>query len=83
VGDDPKRSARVRDDSAYVWFFLVASPVFVSISTFSVYSLTKTLTPEVIFPALAYFNLLRIPMTFMPMLIIGTPHAARPRQARC
>ena len=31
--------------SAFVWFFLVASPVLVSISTFSVYSLTSSLTP--------------------------------------
>ena len=27
---------------------------------------------EIIFPALAYFNLLRVPMTFLPVLIIGT-----------
>lgn len=39
--------------------------------TFVVYSLLgNVLTPEVVFPSLAYFNMLRFPLTFMPMLII-------------
>jgi len=42
-------------------------------ATFVVYSITEgALTPEIIFPALAYFNLLRFPLTFMPVLIIGS-----------
>jgi len=54
-----------------VWFFLIAAPVFVSVTTFAVYSVyIGNLPPEVIFPSLAYFNLLRVPMTFMPALII-------------
>jgi len=59
--------------SAIMVFFLVASPVFVSMATFGVFAgLGNVLTPEIIFPALAYFNLLRFPMTFMPMLVICT-----------
>ena len=63
---------------------MIASPVFVSMATFSVYSLFDELTPEVIFPALAYFNLLRFPLTFMPILIIGRKRAcARAQAGRC
>ena len=66
--------------SAYISFFLISSPVFVSMATFAVYSLDQPLTPEVIFPALAYFNLLRFPLTFMPVLIIGAAPASRGRR---
>lgn len=45
-------------------------------ATFVVYSLNgHELTPEVIFPSLAYFNLLRFPLTFMPVLIIAVVEA--------
>ena len=47
-------------------------------ATFAVYSLNQPLTPEVIFPALAYFNMLRFPLTFMPILIIGAFTVVRP-----
>jgi len=68
--------------SGVVWFFLIASPVFVSIATFAVYSVyIGDLMPEVIFPSLAYFNLLRVPMTFVPALIICTRRARARRSA--
>ena len=58
-------------------FFLIASPVIVSTATFAVYAaMGQELSAEIIFPALAYFNLLRFPLTFMPMLVIGTRCAA-------
>lgn len=57
---------------AFLGFFLLASPVFVSMATFAVYASSgQALTPDVIFPALAYFNLLRFPLTFMPILVIA------------
>eukprot|EP00761_Pharyngomonas_kirbyi_P013067 gb/GECH01013094.1/.p1 GENE.gb/GECH01013094.1/~~gb/GECH01013094.1/.p1 ORF type:complete len:1376 (+),score=357.92 gb/GECH01013094.1/:1-4128(+) len=46
------------------------SPVIVSVITFMVYALEgNDLKPSIIFPALAYFDLLRFPMTFFPMVI--------------
>ncbi len=58
---------------------LMASPLFVSVSTFIVYVLVYgegALTPQVIFPALAYFNLLRFPLLFFPMVISFAVEAA-------
>jgi len=61
---------------SFIGFFLIVSPVFVSTATFVVYSLNgNLLTPEIIFPSLAYFNLLRFPLTFMPVLIIAVVEA--------
>jgi hypothetical protein len=68
---------------ALISFFLLSSPVFVSMATFAVYSLDAELTPQVIFPALAYFNLLRFPLTFMPVLIIGAHRSQSQRESVC
>lgn len=63
--------------SSWINFFLISSPVFVSMATFAFYAVENgSMAPEIVFPALAYFNLLRFPLTFMPVLVIGAAHAA-------
>lgn len=48
----------------------MAIPMFASILTFIVYSLTGgSLTPDVIFPSLALFSILRLPLILLPMVI--------------
>jgi len=67
-----------RRPSSWINFFLISSPVFVSMATFAYYAVENgSMAPEIVFPALAYFNLLRFPLTFMPVLVIGaaTPWA--------
>lgn len=53
---------------SYIWTF---TPFVVSCSTFAVYVFVakKTLTTEIVFPALALFNMLGFPMAVFPMLI--------------
>ena len=47
-----------------------AIPLFASIVTFGVYSwLGYPLLPEIVFPALAYFNLIRLPLILYPGVI--------------
>nr|UJH94494.1 Ycf1.1 [Starmerella bombicola] len=55
---------------SYIWTF---TPFIVSCSTFAVYVFVakKTLTTEIVFPALALFNMLGFPMAVFPMLITG------------
>ncbi|CAB4387319.1 unnamed protein product [Rhizophagus irregularis] len=48
----------------------MAIPMFASILTFIVYSLTGgTLTADIIFPSLALFSILRLPLILLPMVI--------------
>jgi ATP-binding cassette subfamily C (CFTR/MRP) protein 1 len=57
--------------------FSMIIPVFASILTFIVYSLTGgSLTAEVIFPSLALFSILRLPLTFLPTVISSITDAS-------
>jgi ATP-binding cassette subfamily C (CFTR/MRP) protein 1 len=49
---------------------MTLSPLFVSLFTFALYALLgNELKPDVIFPALGYFNLLRFPLVFFPTIV--------------
>ncbi|KNC82173.1 hypothetical protein SARC_05531 [Sphaeroforma arctica JP610] len=53
-------------------FFLLSLPVFVSITTFTVYTATGNIVQaNVVFPAIALFATLRFPLAFLPMIIAG------------
>lgn len=50
--------------------FLGLSPLFVSLSTFTLYVLLgNTLKASIIFPALGYFNMLRFPLFLLPNIV--------------
>jgi ABC-type multidrug transport system fused ATPase/permease subunit len=55
-----------------------ATPVLVSCSTFAVFVVMqdKPLTTEIVFPALALFNLLTAPLTVLPMAITAITEAS-------
>src|ERR1700709_1704295 len=54
------------------------TPFLVSCSTFTVYVLTndKPLTTDIVFPALALFNLLTFPLAVLPMVITSIIEAS-------
>ncbi|GBB94362.1 hypothetical protein RclHR1_02340019 [Rhizophagus clarus] len=57
--------------------FTMVIPMFASILTFIVYSLTGgTLNAAVIFPSLALFSILRLPLILMPMVIASLTDAS-------
>lgn len=61
------KGAKIR---AYTSFFWTASPVFVALATFGVFTwLGHSLTPEIAFPALALINILRFPINALPNVI--------------
>lgn len=62
---------------AVISFTWNSAPFFVSCSTFTVFVLTsnKPLTTEVVFPALAVFNLLSFPLAVIPMVITSIVEA--------
>lgn len=55
-----------------------SAPFFVSCSTFTVFVLTqdRPLTTEIVFPALALFNLLTFPLAVLPMVITAIVEAS-------
>ncbi|KOS18981.1 Metal resistance protein YCF1 [Escovopsis weberi] len=55
-----------------------SAPFFVSCSTFTVFVLTqdKPLTTDIVFPALALFNLLNFPLAVLPMVITSIVEAS-------
>eukprot|EP01117_Protostelium_nocturnum_P015713 TRINITY_DN6113_c0_g1_i1.p1 TRINITY_DN6113_c0_g1~~TRINITY_DN6113_c0_g1_i1.p1 ORF type:complete len:878 (-),score=276.65 TRINITY_DN6113_c0_g1_i1:12-2645(-) len=58
-------------------FFWMAAPVFVAVSTFSVYSnLGNTLTASKAFTSLALFNIIRHPLTSLPGVIYKAVEAS-------
>jgi ABC-type multidrug transport system fused ATPase/permease subunit len=65
--DALQKGARIRAYTTFIW---VASPVFVSLATFGVFTfLGHALTPEIAFPALALINILRFPINALPNVI--------------
>ncbi|KAK0386338.1 hypothetical protein NLU13_6175 [Sarocladium strictum] len=62
---------------AVISFTWNSAPFFVSCSTFTVFVLTsdQPLTTEVVFPALAVFNLLAFPLAVLPMVITSIVEA--------
>lgn len=56
---------------SFVGTLMSASPLLVSVSSFTIYALAfpNQLTPDIIFPSLSYFILLRFPMIILPMII--------------
>ncbi|KAL9643005.1 hypothetical protein ABK040_010696 [Willaertia magna] len=62
--------------SVFVNMFAAVVPVFVLISTFSLYTgIGGELSAEVIFPVLSYFTLLRYPATYFPLAMAILTHA--------
>ena len=50
---------------------MLALPTLVSMAVLALYSRDNVLTPEVIFPALGYFNLLQSPAMSFGLLVLG------------
>ncbi|KAG6057778.1 hypothetical protein E4U17_000949 [Claviceps sp. LM77 group G4] len=73
-----KNLRRIGATQAFANFTWNTAPFFVSCSTFSVYVLTqdKPLTTDIIFPALALFNLLTFPLAILPMVITSIVEAS-------
>ncbi|KAG5958145.1 hypothetical protein E4U58_005507 [Claviceps cyperi] len=73
-----KNLRRIGATQAFANFTWNTAPFFVSCSTFTVYVLTqdKPLTTDIIFPALALFNLLTFPLAILPMLITSIVEAS-------
>lgn len=63
---------------AVISFTWNSAPFFVSCSTFAVFVMTskQPLTTEVVFPALAVFNLLSFPLAVLPMVITSLVEAS-------
>ncbi|CUM68582.1 uncharacterized protein PRCAT00006309001 [Priceomyces carsonii] len=57
--------------SAVINFSLTLAPTLVSCSTFAIFVLVlkKSLTTDIVFPALSLFNLLNFPLAVLPMVI--------------
>ena len=69
-----EQELKVLKDSSYLgaisMFSWSCAPFFVSLITFMIYTKTgNTLTPEKAFVSLSLFNILRFPMTMLPMMI--------------
>ncbi|KAG6308064.1 hypothetical protein E4U45_002577 [Claviceps purpurea] len=73
-----KNLRRIGATQAFANFTWNTAPFFVSCSTFTVYVLTqdKPLTTDIIFPALALFNLLTFPLAILPMVITSIVEAS-------
>ncbi len=57
---------------ACIVFVMLCAPFFVAVATFAVYVLSDSshvLTPTTAFVSLSLFNILRFPMTHLPMLL--------------
>lgn len=73
-----KNLRRIGATQAFANFTWNTAPFFVSCSTFTVFVLTqdKPLTTDIIFPALALFNLLTFPLAILPMVITSIVEAS-------
>lgn len=73
-----KNLRRIGATQAFANFTWNTAPFFVSCSTFTVFVLTqdRPLTTEIIFPALALFNLLTFPLAILPMVITSIVEAS-------
>lgn len=72
-----KNLRKIGATRAVVNFTWNSAPFFVSCSTFTVFVLTQDqpLTTEIVFPALAVFNLLSFPLAVIPMVITAIVEA--------
>ncbi|KAH6604283.1 cadmium factor [Trichoderma cornu-damae] len=73
-----KNLRRIGATQAVANFTWNTAPFFVSCSTFAVFVLTqdRPLTTEIVFPALALFNLLTFPLAVLPMVITSIVEAS-------
>ncbi|KAL6871922.1 P-loop containing nucleoside triphosphate hydrolase protein [Trichoderma novae-zelandiae] len=73
-----KNLRRIGATQAVANFTWNTAPFFVSCSTFTVFVLTqdRPLTTDIIFPALALFNLLTFPLAVLPMVITSIVEAS-------
>ncbi|KAM0334168.1 hypothetical protein ACHAQA_001188 [Verticillium albo-atrum] len=73
-----KNLRRIGATQAFANFTWSTAPFFVSCSTFTVFVLTqdKPLTTDIVFPALALFNLLTFPLAVLPMVITSIVEAS-------
>ncbi|RFU74096.1 cadmium factor [Trichoderma arundinaceum] len=73
-----KNLRRIGATQAVANFTWSTAPFFVSCSTFTVFVLTqdRPLTTDIVFPALALFNLLTFPLAVLPMVITSIVEAS-------
>ncbi|ODA81221.1 hypothetical protein RJ55_04185 [Drechmeria coniospora] len=73
-----KNLRRIGATQAFANFTWNTAPFFVSCSTFTVFVLTqdRPLTTDIVFPALALFNLLTFPLAVLPMVITAIVEAS-------
>lgn len=73
-----KNLRRIGATQAVANFTWNTAPFFVSCSTFTVFVLTqdRPLTTDIVFPALALFNLLTFPLAVLPMVITSIVEAS-------
>ncbi|KAH7349425.1 metal resistance protein YCF1 [Plectosphaerella cucumerina] len=73
-----KNLRKIGATQAVANFTWSTAPFFVSCSTFTVFVLTqdKPLTSDIVFPALALFNLLTFPLAVLPMVITAIVEAS-------
>ncbi|KND92339.1 Metal resistance protein YCF1 [Tolypocladium ophioglossoides CBS 100239] len=73
-----KNLRRIGATQAFANFTWNTAPFFVSCSTFTVFVLTqdRPLTTDIVFPALALFNLLTFPLAVLPMVITSIVEAS-------
>ncbi|KAI9034703.1 P-loop containing nucleoside triphosphate hydrolase protein [Hyaloraphidium curvatum] len=66
---------RIGNWRAYITGITMTSPVLASVLTFVVYSLNNPLSPPVVFSSIALFNVLRMPLMMLPLVITSTTDA--------
>ncbi|POR32149.1 Metal resistance protein YCF1 [Tolypocladium paradoxum] len=73
-----KNLRKIGATQAFANFTWNSAPFFVSCSTFTVFVLTqdRPLTTDIVFPALALFNLLTFPLAVLPMIITSIVEAS-------
>ncbi|KAK7428905.1 ATP-binding cassette glutathione S-conjugate transporter ycf1 [Neonectria magnoliae] len=73
-----KNLRKIGATQAFANFTWTTAPFFVSCSTFTVFVLTqdRPLSTEIVFPALALFNLLTFPLAVLPMVITAIVEAS-------
>jgi ABC-type multidrug transport system fused ATPase/permease subunit len=73
-----KNLRKIGAGQAFANFTWSSTPFLVSCSTFAVFVLTENrpLTTEIVFPALALFNLLTFPLAVLPMVITSVIEAS-------
>ncbi|KAM4068082.1 ABC transporter transmembrane domain-containing protein [Hirsutella rhossiliensis] len=73
-----KNLRKIGATQAFANFTWNTAPFFVSCSTFGVFVLTQNrpLTTDIVFPALALFNLLTFPLAVLPMVITSIVEAS-------